>query len=95
MLTASIGTPSARAVAARISAMCGASFGCSAMIVTSTCPTASRWAASAATAPRTKRVESALWYCGSSSGNNEPMSPRAAAPSSASVIAWSTTSPSE
>ena len=79
----------------RIAAMCGASRGACAITVASTLPICqpaplTRRAASASSAS-----ESAPWYCMSVSGKWWPMSPSAAAPNSASVIAWQSASASE
>ena len=80
---------------ARISSRCDDTRGFSATIATSTCCTRQPSAAMRATAARSISIESLPLFAGSRSENISPMSPAAAAPRMASVIAWATASPSE
>ena len=86
---------SVRAIFSRIFAMCGASFGFWAITVASIFSMAYPfWFKSSPTWARSCRL-SAPSYTGSVSGKCCPISPRAAAPSSASMIACKSTSASE
>ena len=68
--------------------MCGASFGACAITVESTLPTCQPAALIRRAASASRASESAPRYCASVSGKWWPMSPSAAAPKRASVIAW-------
>ena len=79
----------------RMSSRTGESFGRSASTVRSALPTRNLRSRSMSITARTKRLLSAPFQRGSVSLKCWPMSPRPAAPSSASVSACKTTSPSE
>ena len=78
----------------RIAEANSASRGDSAKTITSRLTTSSPRRASSDLAASTKALLAAPLYCGSVSGNQPPMSPSAAEPSSASVTACSSTSAS-
>src|SRR5215472_7685011 len=89
------GKASISATRVRISAVCGAIFGAARIRLASTLATAYPAARTRASASRKKIPESAPFHRGLDGGNNAPMSGAAIAPSSASVMACNSTSPSE
>ncbi len=93
--TRSAGRPSSAAMRSRMAPMCGAIFGAWATMVLSTFTGSQPASRTRCTATCSRRPESAPWKAGSVSGKWRPMSPRPAAPSSASVRACSSASASE
>src|SRR5258708_3104367 len=91
----SVGTRRAFARASRIFGKWGPSFGRSRMTTASTCSMARCFSSRSLRACSRNRRLFAPFHLGSVSGKCVPMSPRPAAPSSASQSAWATTSPSE
>ena len=95
MLTVATSTPSAWATASRMAGICSASLGRWRTIVASTFDArhpASR--SSDAVRSSNAMLDTPFGTDGSFGGKCEPMSPSAAAPSSASMMAWAAMSPS-